>query len=173
MMWTFALFSAHVDGIPIHVRSVDGEVVILCGDRAVDSLEALVHAVPGLRREEHLIAYCRLANYLNTSTMFRMIMEPESYRREYDALHDHDDSPATVTRNYGPFDLTELAEPALVDGVPVFYAESAAGRVPYQVLAPYPNAGETSVMSYEPLAYAGDDEDEDEHEDEEVGGDHA
>ena len=171
MMWTFALFAAQVDGISIQVQSMEGEVVVLCRGRRVESLEALLQAVPGLRREEHLTTYCRLANYLNTFTMFHMILEPETYRRQYAQARDSAGEPRAASRGYGRFDLSEVARPALINGVPVFYAESVAGGVPYQVQAPYPKAGMRAEMTYDPLPYAL--EDQDDGETEGAGGDHA
>lgn len=126
--------------------SAAGQPQVVIGDVESSNLKELLRKEPRLAQPEYLAEFCEALIYLHRPDRYRVITEPDAYRREYEQKYIADTAAENnvdgITRlsDFGLFDTKEIAVPAS-DGERVFfYVEEDATRAPWRVIGPSPAA---------------------------------
>jgi hypothetical protein len=106
--------------------------------RRYDTMAALVGDCPELTAQERLPLYCALSMHLSRGPGYMLIADPDAFRTRYQALVSRGSGDVPTAADFGPFNLTELASPAVTADTLVFYAEDSLYNVPYRVEVPWP-----------------------------------
>ena len=142
-----------------HLDRSNGETVLLemqTGDdntrpfvtaagRQYNTMASLVTDYPELGTQERLPLYCALAMHLSRGPGYMLIADPDAFRARYQALVSRGSGNVPTAADFGPFNLTELASPAVTADTLVFYAEDSLYNVPYRVEVPWPADGNRPV----------------------------
>jgi hypothetical protein len=102
------------------------------------TMASLVADCPELGAHAQLPLYCALSVHLSRGPGYLLIADPDEFRSRYQALIAHRSADSPGPADFGPFDLAEIALPAVSADTLVFYAEDALYSVPYRVEVPWP-----------------------------------
>jgi hypothetical protein len=111
---------------------------VTAAGRRYDMMAALVVDCPELTAPERWPLYCALSMHLSRGPGYMLIADPDQFRARYQALVSHGSGDAPSAADFGPFNPTELASPAVTADTLVFYAEDSLYNVPYRVEVPWP-----------------------------------
>ena len=129
------------------------------GDATITSYAELVRAIPELKNRDQLLDLCRALNHLWRGNAYRLIADPEAYRRRYDERIAAEDPDAAWQegvvrlRDFGICDVSQIAPPGVVGDQLIFYVEDDYLGIPYRVTASAPDQP-TDDPSYEPVPVA-------------------
>lgn len=123
------------------------------------NLKELVDEIPELQRNEYMLQWAKIANFLLKGKDFQVIDNPAAFKKEYEEQiqreRDSFDQPAISLSLCGNYNLNEVSPPHLVKrdsgDVIVFYVQKS--RIPYRVTYPYPVPSADATANYEVLPH--------------------
>ncbi|GAB4278710.1 MAG: hypothetical protein Tsb0018_08800 [Opitutales bacterium] len=134
---------------------VDEAPCIEVDGQTFDSLAKLLKNYPYLAEQENLDTYCRLSNFFFTGVLYTVIDHPETFSERYSRqVEEVQDAGGIRQAPFGPFDISEVKEPQITEGVLTFYVEDTYNHIPYRVKAPYPYTDSKVKAQYELLPQA-------------------
>src|SRR5437764_110992 len=129
------------DEINIGYSRDDHRPVVEVGAERVATLPDLIRAAPTLKRPDQLPLYCGALNHLQYGSEYRLILDPDAFRAQYEKRFQAEDPKAPFQegmprlRDFGHCDMEEIALPRLEEGVVIFYVEDDYLGIPYRVQA--------------------------------------
>jgi hypothetical protein len=122
--------------------------VVSAGEQSYTTLADLLAAHPEIAAADQLPLYCELCLHFYPGPGCMLIEDPEEFRSRYQALvrygtENPGDMPSTA--DFGPFDVSEISHPKLVQDLLVFYAEDMLYSLPYRVEVTWPYRNEEPV----------------------------
>jgi hypothetical protein len=112
------------------------------------ALAQLAAAYPDLGAAPQLALCCALCLHFARGSNFVPIGEPGEFRRRYQAMVRRGEGRSDTsfsTADFGPFDVSEVGAPQLLDDALVFYVEDRLYAVPYRVETPWPAQAQDRV----------------------------
>ncbi len=119
-----------------------------------DNFSEFLKQTQKLLNPENLSIYSQLINFIHTGVSFSYIQDTEFYKTSYaewiKTLGTEHPHPCT---NFGPFNLSEIQSPKILDGKLIFYVQDNYTNVPFRVESSYPFDNANNEIFYNLLPY--------------------
>lgn len=137
------------DGATLLLEVSEGQGYVAVAGKRYATLAELAAAYPAVGTAAHLPLCCALCLHFAGADDVMPIGDPLEYRRRYRTLVQRGQKVAAgrfATADFGPFDVSEVGPPRLLDGQLVFYVEDRRHGVPYRVEAAWPGPGRVKFL---------------------------